>query len=552
MDYDALAGQLGGRSADAPVDDYDALASKFGGRAAARAAQVEERYDPTAGMSGTEKALAGAGKAAVDLWRGIKQIAGIGDQEALQKEIDESKRLDAPLMDSGAGLAGNLAGSIATTFVPGAGMATAAARALPTAATALKAASAARPLTAAVGTGAASGAATSALGPVASDETRAENAALGAVGGAMGGAVARGVGRAVSGFKLPSERLLESGVRVTPGRAAGGALQRLEEGIESIPLVGDVVKGAHRRSVEDFNRAAINKTLESIGQKLEKGDPVGREAIGKAEQMIGDAYKSVLGKIKIVKLDNEFVDELGNLAGMTSELSDSAAKQFERIVDRQIFQRMTPAGTISADTMKIVESELGRIGRGLRTAQDFDQRQLGDAILEVQASLRGAVERSAPQHAKELRNVNEAFAKFVRVQRAASSVAAEDGVFSPSHLLSAVKAEDKSRRKGAFARGDALLQDFAEDAKKTLGSKVPDSGSPYRTMAAIAGLGGTGAYFDLPPELALLAAPYTRPGRAATLAMLSKRPEVMRQLGAVIQRGAPVGGIGGASLLTSE
>lgn len=69
---------------------------------------------------GVERFLAGAGKAFTDLGRGTGQIVGAVDQQG----IAESKALDKPLMNTGAGFAGNVTGNVAallpTAFIPGA------------------------------------------------------------------------------------------------------------------------------------------------------------------------------------------------------------------------------------------------------------------------------------------------------------------------------------------------------------------------------------------------------------------------------------------------
>lgn len=65
--------------------------------------------NPTEGMSGTQKFLAGAGKGMTDLARGVGQLTGLVDQQS----IDDSRRRDAALMDTGAGLAGNITGTVA-------------------------------------------------------------------------------------------------------------------------------------------------------------------------------------------------------------------------------------------------------------------------------------------------------------------------------------------------------------------------------------------------------------------------------------------------------
>ncbi len=83
-----------------------------------RAAPVELNVDPTEGMSTYDKVMAGAGKAFADVGRGIGQLTGLTSQQ----DIDEAKRLDAPLMDTGAGLTGNVAGNLATMIGPGAAL----------------------------------------------------------------------------------------------------------------------------------------------------------------------------------------------------------------------------------------------------------------------------------------------------------------------------------------------------------------------------------------------------------------------------------------------
>lgn len=79
-----------------------------------------ERADPTEGMSGIDKFRAGAGKALADLGRGAGQYLGLTDRA----DVAEARKLDQPLMNTGAGLAGNLTGSVAallpTALVPGA------------------------------------------------------------------------------------------------------------------------------------------------------------------------------------------------------------------------------------------------------------------------------------------------------------------------------------------------------------------------------------------------------------------------------------------------
>jgi|LakMenEpi03Aug12_release.lakeMendotaPanAssembly.Ray.scaffolds.fasta_scaffold47042_2 hypothetical protein len=87
----------------------------------------KQTYDPTEGMTTAQKFLAGIGKAFVDVGRGGGQLLGIVSREDIQR----ARELDAPLMRTGAGTAGNIIGNVAmlapTAMIPGANTATGAA-----------------------------------------------------------------------------------------------------------------------------------------------------------------------------------------------------------------------------------------------------------------------------------------------------------------------------------------------------------------------------------------------------------------------------------------
>jgi hypothetical protein len=70
--------------------------------------------------------------------------------------------------------------------------------------------------------------------------------------------------------------LLGEGVPMTPGQIIGGMAKRIEDKAVSLPVVGDAIIGAQRRSVEGFNRAALNRVLKPIGEKATK---IGREGL---------------------------------------------------------------------------------------------------------------------------------------------------------------------------------------------------------------------------------------------------------------------------------
>lgn len=81
---------------------------------------MKRMADPTAGMSNFEKFSAGAGKAIVDTGRGLGQMVGLVSRD----DIANSRKRDAALMDTGAGMAGNIVGNVAVNaplaMLPGA------------------------------------------------------------------------------------------------------------------------------------------------------------------------------------------------------------------------------------------------------------------------------------------------------------------------------------------------------------------------------------------------------------------------------------------------
>ena len=65
--------------------------------------------NPTDGMSRLDLFRAGVGKSLVDTGQGLAQLVGAGPSRA---EVDERRQLEGALMDTGAGVAGNIAGQV--------------------------------------------------------------------------------------------------------------------------------------------------------------------------------------------------------------------------------------------------------------------------------------------------------------------------------------------------------------------------------------------------------------------------------------------------------
>lgn len=393
-----------------------------------------------------------------------------------------------------------------------------------------------------VGAGVAGGAAMGAMQPVIENQDNfvLEKAKQMGVGGAVGGAmapVAAGVARIISPQTRPQVQMLrDAGVTMTPGQIMGGTLQRTEEKLSSLPILGDAIKGAQRSAVEDLNRAAYGRALNPIGGQVPKD--VGREGVGAVYQQLQGAYENLLPRLQF-KADPGFVQDLTRIRGMASTLPEAESAQFERILATHIGGKLTPAGLASGTTIKQVESELGTLARGYRGDQSFDKRQLGKAIEEVQSSIRSALQRTNPGEAAELAAINEGYANFARIRNAAARMGSKEGVFSAEQLSGAVRAKDSSVDKGAFARGNAMMQDLSDAGVNVLGSKYPDSGSIGR-LALGAGALGSGALSPaIPAGLGLASIPYLPGMRRLTQAALMERPQGAGALAELTRTGLP-------------
>lgn len=325
---------------------------------------------------------------------------------------------------------------------------------------------------------------------------KAKQAGTGAAFGAVAAPITAGIARILSPKSSPQvQTLMNKGVTPTPGQVLGGAFKTSEEKLTSVPLLGDAIKAGQRRAIRQFNSAALDEALAPIGVKV-PANMIGRSAMQHADDALGSAYDDVLNRIGAPAVDDQMLSELANLRALIRNQPKGIADRLDTIIENEILSR-TQDGRLTGEAIKAAEHNLGDLARGLRRNQDFDTSKLGDAVLETQRVLRSWLERAAPEGvAQRLRDVNGAWARFLRVQRAATGLGAEEGVFTAAQLQNAVKALDPGKRKGGFSRGTALMQDLSEPAKTVLTQQVPDSGTPGRLLGSLL-LGGaaSGATF---------------------------------------------------------
>lgn len=268
--------------------------------------QPQQSYDPTEGMSAMEKGLAGTGKAFADMYRGGKQLLGIGDQKALQAEIDEARRLDAPLLNTTAGTVGNVLGNVAiaapTAMIPGANT---------------------------IAGGAALGALTGAAQPVATDESRFNNIKSGAIFGGAVPAVVRG-GRVVKAGLI--DPFTQAGRTQIVGNALTRAASNPKQAVENMRRATGNTPGflpTAGQAADDAGIASVERTARSI-------DPGGFGDVDKSQRAaLVNALRSVAGtpeeRAAAVAARESAVNPLYDVAKRATVSTDPA---FEELLKR--------------------------------------------------------------------------------------------------------------------------------------------------------------------------------------------------------------------------
>jgi len=310
---------------------------------------------------------------------------------------------------------------------------------------------------------------------------------LGSTLAAGGNALRASATRAAARPPTAARRLSAEGVTLTPGQMMGGAAGRVEDAMTSVPIVGDAIRSARIRGIESFNEAALGRALAPIQGGA--AQTVGREGVRDLTQAISGAYDQALTGVQVVP-DQQLSSDVAAVLNDPS-LPASVRQDLTDIINNTVARI---GNGIDGQGWKAIDSELGAAARSADAASASDpiKRYLRDALKRVREANFGALERVSPGAATGVKAADEATANLVRIRKASqmTGTAANDGLFTPAQLNSAVQATDTSAGNRAYAERNALMQDLTDAAMTVLPSKVPDSGTPIRSLISMGGLGG--------------------------------------------------------------
>lgn len=395
-----------------------------------------------------------------------------------------------------------------------------------------------------------------ATGAVLSEAPDLKGAALdtgiGAAGGKLGDLLMRGVSRVVSPMTSKyAKALMGENVRLTPGQILGGVAQRTEDKMASVPFVGDMIANARIRGLEDFNRAAINRSIEPIGSSLPDGLS-GRGAVDFAHKQLSNNYNRILGQAKFTA-DPTFMQDVVSLVSSAKMIPEYGDKPISDFMQTNVAPRLS-GGAMTGRDFKEIDEMLGQEVRDY-TGGGPNDRKMARAFEALQGHFKDALGRTNPTLRPDLDATDTGFANLVRIENAAGRnggpKGVDPGVFSPAQLSAAVRDTDVSARKNAAARGTALMQDLSDAGNAVLPQQVPDSGTPGRIAAMLLASGTVGNMVTpaAAPVMGAMTAAYTKPGIKALEYALARRPQSAQALGKALRQSSPYAGQASAALL---
>jgi hypothetical protein len=378
---------------------------------------------------------------------------------------------------------------------------------------------------------------------------RLRDIGVGAAGGKAGDMVAGAARSAIWPTIRPQAQwAIDNGIRLTPGGISGGVAKGVESGAAKGTIAGPIIGAAQRRGLEDFNLATARHVLDGVGRTLPEGLAAGHEAVNATQNLLSGAYNSLTPKLSL-SLDSDLTKAISDATNAGTLMPST----FRTRLDNLIGQLPARGGPISGHAVQDITSQLRSEAADAAASGDFFAKDYGRTVGKLQSAVEDSLERTNPEQASELRALRTAWAKHVRVVRAARDAAQDGGVFTPKGLLAAVRASDQSVNDNATARGEALMQDWANNGKAVLPDKIPASGSIWQHLPELAVTLGVGKEAGLPGVAAMLAgegavgALYTEPMQRVLRAAMTARPPVAEPVADMVRRLTPALGQAGSA-----
>lgn len=381
----------------------------------------------------------------------------------IQSNIDEAKRLDKPIMETGGGVIGNaagltlesLAGGKALGMIPGVSASSRLLANIPRVGSTLAAAS--------------GGAALGAALPVATGDSAAQNMAAGAIGATFGQGIAKGVGMAAKGganaisdpVKVLAKRAKDLGINLRVDQVLRSkALDAANSGLQYLPFSGSA-KAADRQ-VAQFN-TALSKTMGENTHNM-------AEALKNADTRLSGEFDRVLSN-NAVRVDSALMNDLARI--QQEAVNEMTPDQFG-IIQRQaqnLLNKVDASGNIEGGAAYNIKKQLDRMAKSSDSSLAYHARELRGALMD-------ALNRSlGSNEAKAFAKTRQQYANMMTLDKIAPNGA--ESSISPARVANIrnIRTQD--------------MQELADIAAQFLRQRIGDSGTAPRIAAMQTLVGGS-------------------------------------------------------------
>lgn len=393
---------------------------------------------------------------------------------SLENEFEQQRRKEyEPLMETGGGVTGNIAGQIAQSVGLGGALK----------GVGLKSAGEAliNPTTykAALGAGALQGA----LQPTIEGESKTFNTLAGAGAGGVGLGVVNAAGRIAQPVKSALDTagqkavdiLKKAGVPLDAAQATGSTmLHRVKSSLMDNPITAGEQKEFMAKQQAAYNRAVLN----TIGEDAHVATS---EVMGNAQKRIDNVFKNVLNN-NSVDLTDDVVSKIGHI----QELANDAEKKPIANMANRIFKNIDENGKLSGQNAYAIKKDLDMYASSSDSTLAHYAKELRSTLMNSINDSLSDVDKEAFQAAR---------TQFGNMKTIEGAIDKEGGGnISPSRLAQ-IMSTKANRSKSIYGKGNQDLVELAQAGNKILPEKLANSGTIARAAAQLVGPAALGAAY---------------------------------------------------------
>jgi hypothetical protein len=447
--------------------------------------------------SGFDQFMAGVGKPVLQTEAGLMSALGLGD-DAYKRDAREG----VLMMEEQHGIpatAGNIVGDIAMTTIPAVKTAQATTRALKGTSGITKAGAAGLAESALIG-------GYEGLKAPETGENRFDNAVEAAAWTAALGLPGNAIRSSRESVSKNARKLLDKGVRLTPGMASQtGAATTAEKFMSNIPFIGPRVKALQDTAINDWNRHILNRVAPD--REMKGVSNIGHRGFKEVQEQFTDAYKEIWGDVTPGSVDKARWS--AGIKAAYDEL-DLLPADVQKRVNRDL-------GNITMDFDRFLRDKTGNpkllenIDDVLREkasnapdmiSQEYYQklRKLLTESLETPAVKQRIIDAGGVPASEQLKLTDKLYREFKVVEHGAGNVAPQErgAVFTPRNLESAIRAKSTP---SATTKGRGPLQYEATKATGTVAQVLPER-SEISTAADVSRWGSLLGLANFPAAVA--------------------------------------------------